>query len=128
MSGSLTFEMDDPDGFVRVRGTGFWTPEQAAFHFIALRHAVEGLRAIRRPVFVLVDLAAAALQPDRVMEAVSDGTASIYGDADFVAMVVGTRLLGLQMRRAHRAPNFAIFQAVEPAAAWLQMRRAELRV
>jgi len=29
MSGSLDFEMDDHDGFVRVRGVGFWTAEAA---------------------------------------------------------------------------------------------------
>lgn len=126
MGGELTFAMDDRNGLIRVRGVGMWTAEQADAHFIELRRAIEGLRAIRRPVLVLVDLSAANVQTGEVAEAISDGTARIYRDADFVALVAGTALLGLQMKRAAKVPNFAVFSELRPALDWLALRRADV--
>ena len=128
MSGDLTFEMDHVEGFIRVFGTGIWTPEQASVHFVQLRQAVEGLRAIRQPVLVLVDLTAADLQPTAVAEAVRHGTARVYRDADFVAVVVASILLGIQMKRASSARNVALFGEVTQALDWLAQRRVEMRV
>jgi hypothetical protein len=128
MAGELTFDMDHREGFIRVCGTGLWTPEQAAVHFIALRQAIEGLRAIRQPVLVLVDLSAAAVQTASVAEAVSDGTMRIYRDADYVALIAGTTLLRLQMKRSAKVENLEIFNEAEQAVTWLRARLAELRV
>lgn len=128
MDGTLTFEIDRPEGLIRVRGTGLWTAAQASVHFVKLRHAIESLRAIRLPVLVLVDLSESAVQTADVAEAVSHGTASIYRDADFVALVAGSALLGMQMKRAAKVPNMAVFNDVAPALAWLETRRATLRV
>lgn len=128
MPGELTFEMDHDRGFIRVCGTGVWTPEQASVHFVKLRQAVEGLRAIRQPVLVLVDLSGAALQPSEVTEAVSHGTGRIYSDADFVAVVVASILLGVQIKRASQARNVTLFGEIDGALAWLAAKRAEVRV
>ena len=128
MSGELSFEMDHREGFIRVRGTGLWTAEQASVHFVKLRQAVEGLRAIRQPVLVLVDLSRAAVQPSDVAEAVSHGTARMYRDADFVALIASSVLLGMQMKRAAKVSNFAVFTEMDPALEWLAARRADMRV
>ncbi len=127
MSGELTFEMDHRDGLVRVRGTGLWTPEQVSVHFVALRRAIDGLRAIRQPVLVLVDLRQAAVQMMHVAQAVTDGTSRIYGNADYVALVAGSTLLGMQMKHMAKVPNFAVFSEMEPALDWLAARRGALR-
>lgn len=128
MAGELSFEMDREGGFIRVRGTGMWTVEQASAHFIALHHVIGTLRAIRQPVLVLVDLSAAAVQTAAVAEQVGEGTARIYREADFVALVAGTTLLALQMKRASKAPNLAVFNDMAPAIGWIEARRADLRV
>jgi hypothetical protein len=128
MSGELNFEMDRERGFICVRGTGMWTPEQASVHFVKLRQAIGGLRAIRQPVLVLVDLTGALVQTAGVAEAVSHGTARIYNDADFVALVAASVLLGLQMKHAAKVPNFAVFSEMDLALEWLAARRAEMHV
>jgi len=128
MSGELGFEMDRREGFVRVYGTGMWTPEQASVHFVKLRQAIQGLRAIRQPALVLVDLSRAAVQTAEVAEAVSHGTTMIYRDADFVSLVTPSALLALQMKRAAKVPNLAVFGEIGPALDWLAARRAEMRV
>ncbi len=128
MAGELTFEMDHREGIIRVRGTGMWTPEQASAHFVALHHAIESLRAIRQSVFVLVDLSGAVVQTAAVAEEVRAGTARIYGETDFVALIAGTALLAMQMKYVAKAPNMAVFSEMAPAMGWIQARRAELGV
>lgn len=128
MPGDLSFEMDHREGFIRVRGTGMWTPEQASVHFVQLRQAIEGLRAIRQPVLVLVDLSRANVQTGEVAEAITHGTSRIYNDADYVALVAASVLLAMQMRHAAKAPNLAVFTDMMLAMDWLVARRAEMRV
>lgn len=123
MSGSLSFVIDDEEGLIRVAGRGMWTPEQAAIHFIELHRAILGLRAIRKPVLVLVDLREAAVQTAEVAEAVRDGTSRIYRDADHVAVVYASTLVILQIKRAARVPNLASFQDMDEAMTWLRARR-----
>lgn len=128
MPGELSFEMDHREGFIRVRGAGMWTPEQASVHFVKLRQAIEGLRAIRQPVLVLVDLSLATVQTGEVAEAISHGTARIYNEADYVALFAGSVLLAMQMKHAAKVPNFAVFTEMALAQDWLVARRAEMRV
>lgn len=128
MPGELSFEMDHREGVIRVRGVGMWTPEQASVHFVKLRQAIEGLRAIRQPVLVLVDLTRATVQTGEVAEAISHGTARIYNAADYVALVAGSVLLGMQMKHAAKVTNFSVFTDMALAQDWLAARRAEMRV
>jgi hypothetical protein len=123
MSGQLCFEMDDVETIVRVRGTGLWTPEQTIIHFIALHRAILGLRAVRRKVLVLVDLRKAAVQTAETADAVRDGTARLYRDADFVAVVCESQLVAMQMKRAAQVPNLAIFSDLDAAMAWIREKR-----
>jgi hypothetical protein len=123
MSGSLSFEMDDAESIVRVRGVGLWTPEQAMLHFLALHRAIAGLRAVRRKVLVLVDLREAAVQSAETAEAVSVGTARIYGAADHVAIVHASMLVAMQMKRAAQVPGLASFADLDEALAWIRAKR-----
>jgi hypothetical protein len=95
---------------------------------VKLRQAIEGLRAIRQPVLVLVDLSRANVQTGEVAEAITHGTSRIYNDADYVALVAASVLLAMQMRRAAKAPNLAVFTDMMLAMDWLVARRAEMRV
>jgi hypothetical protein len=63
-----------------------------------------------------------------VAEAVRHGTARIYRDADFVAVVIAPILLGIQMKRASSARNVALFGEMTQALEWLAQRRVEMRV
>jgi hypothetical protein len=119
----LSFEMDDEEGLVRVRGAGLWTPEQTAIHFIELHRAIIGLRAVRRKVLVLVDLREAAVQSAETAAAVRDGTARMYREADYVAIVHASQLVAMQMKRAAAVPNLAAFDAMDAALGWLRARR-----
>jgi hypothetical protein len=126
MSGALTFEMDDAANLVRVCGTGLWTPEQTLIHFLELHRAILGLRAVRRKVLVVVDLRAAAVQTAETAAAVRDGTARIYRDADYVAIVCSSALVAMQMKRAAQVPNLATFAELGEALDWMNERRVAL--
>jgi hypothetical protein len=123
MSGHLSFEMDDAENLVRVRGTGLWTPDQTAIHFIELHRAIRALRAVHRKVLVLVDLREAAVQTSETATAVRDATARIYRAADYVAIVYASQLVAMQMKRAAQIPQLATFNDMDQALDWIRARR-----
>jgi hypothetical protein len=117
--GELTIDIDQAAGLVRVTGRGFWSPLHADHHFSRLDGVLRGIRMAGLRVRVLVDLREAAVQPAETIERISRATQEVYQPGDRVAIVVGSSLAKMQMRRIVRAANHDFFVSPSAAEMWL---------
>lgn len=118
-NGELTIEVDQASGLVRVTGRGFWSALHADHHFSKLDAILRGIRMAGLRVRVLVDLREAAVQPAETAERIGRATQEIYQPGDRVAIVVGSSLAKMQMRRAARIANHDFFVSPSAAEMWL---------
>lgn len=119
MDGTLSFDINEHDGFATVAGAGMWTPAQAEAHFRDLDRAITRLRRIHGSVRVLVDLREASVQTAETAGVVRNWTGRIYRGVDRVAVVCATALLAMQMKRAADIETLATFHEIELARAWI---------
>jgi hypothetical protein len=118
-SGELVIEVDPVGGLVRVTGRGFWTRIYAEQHFSRLDMVLRGIRMAGLKVRVLVDLREAVVQPADTAERISRATGELYRPEDRIAIVVGSSLAKMQMRRTVRAANHDFFVSPSAAELWL---------
>lgn len=119
MKGSIDFEIMPGTGLFEVRCVGMWSVDQAQTHFARMERMVHTLRAMKRPVHVLVDLRRAHIQSQETSRAMAEGVGQVHVHADKVAFVGASALHALQVKRDVTAPQAAIFQDIDEARAWL---------
>jgi hypothetical protein len=111
--------LHDPAGFIRVAGAGLWSPTEIDRHFVELGHVVRTERALKGRVRVLVDLRGAGTQSPETAARIGVATAATYRSGDRVAIVVGSSLAKMQLRRIVRTSEHEFFVSPEAAATWL---------
>jgi hypothetical protein len=119
MFGQLSFSVDERIGVLRVTGSGMWSPELTERHFRNLDTALIAMRQRHGLGRTLVDLREASVQTAETAQMMKDWTNRIYRPVDRAAVVCGTALLGMQIRRAAQVHQLATFLDPTPALAWL---------
>ena len=119
MTGTLTIAIDGERGILRVVGIGSWTPAQADDHFRELRRAAERLRENGGSLLVLVDLSTANVQSDATAARIRSHTDALYAPGDRIAVIVGSCLAKMQMRRTVDLSCHEIFISPNAAMTWL---------
>jgi hypothetical protein len=117
---SYTIEEDEPKGVVRMMVAGFFDRQTLVRHFADNAKFVTRWRAAGRPIRVLID--ALNLQPHTPenQALVVQSFGQIYSPGDRVAIMVGSSLVKMQMRRTHTYGDIIDFFMSETAALkWL---------
>lgn len=116
----FNFAFDSASGILSVKVIGSWTmPEveryarEAGGQFDIARKAAGSLR-------LLVDLSDAEILSQSIIEPLAKAGMQYSRPDDRVALVVGTTLLKLQMRRMIGDAPTPIYLSVKDAADWLQ--------
>ena len=110
----------DDGRVIRVTGAGLFSEDEARGHFEALSLLIARRRRSAGQVRMLIDLRQAATQPAAITAMIAEQTGRLYSDpSDRVAIVVGSVLLKLQLKRVHRAQSVGVFLSPEEAEAFL---------
>lgn len=109
----------DAAGIVSVFASGFWSADDLESHFADLRTAVKEVRERFGIARVLVDLRASQVQSQEVFNQLREVTGAIYRDRDRIAIVAGSTLLKMQMRRLDARAGRAAFADPASARDWL---------
>src|SRR3546814_1751860 len=109
----------DAAGIVSVVASGFWSANELEIHFTDLRTAVKEAREQFGVVRVLVDLRESQVQSQDVFNELREMTGAIYGERDRIAIVAGSMLLTMQMRRLDARAGRAAFADTAAARDWL---------
>jgi hypothetical protein len=122
--GVITTAPDDLMGIVRVIGTGVWTPAYVDAHFVELRAHIDAIRDRGDDVLVLVDLSGSDVQPAATAERIKANTDDLYRPGDRIAVVVGSCLAKMQMRRTVNPSFNEVFVSANAALTWLMAYRS----
>jgi hypothetical protein len=117
--GTISTIMDDRLGIIRVTGRGLWSPDLIDAHFAELREQVERIRRHGDDLLVLVDLIAADVQPAATAERIKANTRNLYRVGDRVAVIVGSFLAKMQLRRTLAPDIHEVFVSANAAMTWL---------
>ncbi len=120
MNGQIFFEVLPDSNVFLVTCEGMWSPDQARAHFDRMEGDVKRMRLRNQPVHVLVDLSAAVVQTQLTSHAMREGIERMHARADRVAIVGGSPLHGLQVKRDVAATTTGFFERVEDAMAWIR--------
>ncbi len=124
MPNRLTISAGPAEPYILVAGNGLWTPQQFEQHFRDLDRALGPRRARAGFGRVLVDLSGAHVQTSECAAVMSQWTGLIYRERDEVAVICGTTLLAMQIRREARVYHRAVFPDKKAALAWLLTDKA----
>ena len=115
----FNFAFDPTAGILQVRVTGSWTlPEVERYAREAGVRFSEARKAARR-LRLLIDLSAANVLSQGMMEPLAKAGMQYSRADDRVALAVSSTLLKLQMRRMLGDAPIPIFLSVKEANAWL---------
>ncbi|WP_375392979.1 hypothetical protein [uncultured Sphingomonas sp.] len=122
----FTIEPDERAALLRLKLTGFWTPETVRAFVAALLPAVEQMQR-RCPTYsILSDSTEFPVQSPEVGEGFARimvaGASRTRGRT---AIVVSTMLNQFQARRVFDSPNIRVFRERKEALAWLAETRAD---
>lgn len=118
-SGPFSVRRDVATGIVYVTGEGFWTVADIDRHFEKLGNSVKSARTAADHVRALVDLRGAATQSPELVSHLANRAGAVYAEGDRIAIVVGSSLAKMQMRRVVQRAEFEIFLAPDAAETWL---------
>ncbi len=119
MTNRLAISAAQGDPFILVTGCGLWSPDDVERHFRALDKALRIMRARVGAARVLVDLSDAAVQTAEATAVMNHWTSRIYRARDQVALICGTTLLAMQIRREAKIYQRVLFRKKPEAIAWL---------
>ncbi len=119
MTNQLAISAAPGDPFILVTGIGLWSPNDVEAHFRALDKALRAMRARAGAARVLVDLSDALVQTAEAVAVMNQWTGRIYRARDQVALICGTTLLAMQIRREDKIYQRVLFQKKPEAIAWL---------
>jgi len=119
MLNALSISAAASEPFILVTGQGLWSAEHFDRHFRNLDRELRAMRARAGHARVLVDLSDARVQTAEVAAVMNHWTARIYQPRDEVAVVCGTTLLSMQIRRETRDYQRMTFADKASALAWL---------
>ena len=115
----LTRSVYASSGMILVEGSGMWSAKCAASHFQELRILVDAARRQRGAARVLIDLGGALVQASTTSNFIERQAESLYQENDWVALVISSRLLAMQMRRVGGRATYRHFDRSSDAMAWL---------
>lgn len=115
----LSISADPGQPYIQVTGSGLWAAEDVERHFRSLDQALRVMRHRAGCARVLVDLSEAPVQTADAAELMDDWTARIYRENDQVAVVCGTTLLAMQIKRKTKGYRRETFPEKAAALAWL---------
>ena len=124
MPNRLAISAGPAEPYILVTGYGLWTPQQFEQHFRDLDRALRTMRIRAGFGRVLVDLSLAHVQTAECAAVMSQWTGLIYRERDEVAVICGTTLLSMQIRREAKIYHRATFQEKKAAIAWLLSEKA----
>lgn len=119
MTNIITITAAQGDPFILVTGHGLWSADYFEQHFRALDRELRAMRVRNGFARVLVDLSGSLVQTTEAAAVMNHWTARIYRPKDEVAVICGTTLLTMQVRREARIYERRIFTEKAPAMAWL---------
>jgi hypothetical protein len=119
---------DEQVGIVRIVGRGFWTEAMIDSHFGELGRLVERVRGRGDDILALVDLGGAPVQRPGVAARITAHTRRIYRPEDRIAIVVGSSLVKMQIKRAVEGLNLEAFLSPDAALTWLTAHRMPVRM
>jgi hypothetical protein len=117
--GKISVHLGPIDGIIRIEGRGFLTATQLARMFVELGTFVDGRRARREPVRVLVDNRQILIHSSDAADRIQQDTGHVYRENDRVAVVVESTLARMQFRRVLDPTTHRLFVSEEAAFAWL---------
>ncbi len=116
----LTIQFPTNTGVIHVVGKGFWTPSVMTTHFEQLQTSVSAFRQTKRAVKMIVDLRGSLVQSPETIERMKGGAASVTEPGDRMAILVGSSLAKMQMRRTIGDAQHEFFVSPEAAAKWVE--------
>lgn len=119
MPNSLSIIATPGEPFILVQGCGLWSADAFEAHFRTLDRELRAMRIRRGFARVLVDLSDARVQTAEVAAVMNRWTARIYRPSDEVAVICGTTLLSMQIKREARIYQRTVFSDKAAAIAWL---------
>ncbi|MDO6416471.1 hypothetical protein Q4F19_18960 [Sphingomonas sp. BIUV-7] len=120
MQGHIEYRNDGAAGIVRIKGSGLWSVAMIEEHFGELKAMLSALREQGKAVRVLVDMSGAAVQPPEVAAVIRTATQDIYEPGDRIAMIVGSTLAKMQMRRLVDNDVMKLFVSAQASENWLR--------
>lgn len=122
--GELTVAYDRRTQIVQLRGCGSWTVDMLRQHQGEIEAVLKVARRDRKQLLVFSDITQSVVQSKAVTEEISNYNPIAFGDSDRVAMVVGSSLLKMQMRRITSKSNWEFFMSPTAAMNWLLAHEA----
>jgi hypothetical protein len=114
--------LDERLGVIRTDVRGFWQTADAAAYFDHLARFINAARRRFGAAKVLVNRRENSVQSAEVAELMRAANARLYRPTDRLAIVTGSSLLLMQMRRLFSHPGSRAFLSLEEAEAWLTDR------
>lgn len=123
----FSFNLDRDRALLTVVMSDFWDMATVKEYALRVTEQLRELKRLGRPTACLVDVREHSVQP----KAVTDYQQKIVVElgplhADRVAIVASSALLRIQTQRICAQRQHLVFDAIEPALAWLLGERAEV--
>ena len=118
--GDLTIEVDRNQNLLKVVGRGFWPLPYLVDHLRQFEGALAEARRSLKPSRTLVDLRDAPVQSPDVAAYPHDAISRMYRPPERAAIVVGSSLVKMQMKRGFDPQIHAVFLTLREADDWLR--------
>jgi len=116
----LTIERSKSTSVIHVVGRGFWTPAVMDAHFGQLQTSVAPARKAGLGVRMIVDLRGSDVQSPQTIDRMKVGAAGVTQQGDRMAIIVGSSLAKIQMRRTIGDAQHEFFLSPEAAMKWVE--------
>lgn len=117
--GRLSISVDTGRNLIRVVGEGFWTAEYVANHIREFEAVLLRARSSPVPSRTIVDLRNAPVQSPEVAAKLHEAMVRMYRAPERAAIVVGSSLVKMQMKRGFDPKTHAVFLSFSAAETWL---------
>jgi hypothetical protein len=111
--------LDERTAIVRTDVRGFWEPGDAVTYFDHLARFIDAARYRHGFARVLVDRRENPVQSAKVAEQMRSANVRLYRPEDRLAIVTGSRLVQMQMRRLISHAGSRAFLTLAEAEVWL---------
>ena len=119
MNGHFDITIDPARKLLRITLRGFFSAENVGEYLVAKNAALTRLNCRPNQHVTLVDVSASKLQSQDVVRAFQSTIADPRHQSRRIAIVTGSSLARMQVRRLLTRDNAGCFETIEEAEAWL---------
>lgn len=112
-------ELDPQGGLIVVRTRGFWSVKEVDAYFDVLRELVSAARVRFGRAKLVADVTEAPIQSPEVAERFAAGNAIFRNPGDKLALITGSSLQKMQIRRALTSDRTQVFVSQAAALMWI---------